>query len=105
MSGTVQMSDYLVMLKSKGLLAHVSESELVKFKSGVAALTAKGTIKAAYTKVGGGLVLIVESASNAALTVELRKHFITDAEIIPLVPLDAFLDAHIDYRKTGKIAV
>lgn len=96
---------YLVMLKSKNVIAQMEPEHLEKFKSGVSAAMKKGSIACAYSRVGGGLVLIVDSPSNAQLTVELRKHSITDAEVIPLVPLSALIDAHIDHRKTGKIQV
>lgn len=96
---------YLVTLQSKGLLAKLEAEHIDSFKKGIEAALTKGTIKAAYSKVGGGLVLIVDSPSNAQLTVELRKNHITDADVVPLVPLVDLLDAHLDYKKTGKAAV
>lgn len=99
------MSYYLVILKSKNLVAHLNEEQLKTLRHGLQKLQTKGTVKAAYSKVGGGMVFIVESPSNAQLTVELRRHFITDAEVIPLVPLDALVEAHVENRETGKVGV
>lgn len=95
------MAKYLIMLKAKNMLPHFSEDHLKKFKSGVEAALKKGSIEGAYAKVGGGLVFVVNFPGHAELTLELRKHQITDAEVIPLVPLNKLLEAHIDYRKTG----
>lgn len=96
---------YLVTLQSKGLLAKMEAGHIDAFKKGIEAALKKGSVKAAYSKVGGGLVLIVDSPSNAQLTVELRKSHITDAEVVPLVPLVDLLGAHLDYKATGKAAV
>ena len=96
---------YLVMMKSHNLVGTMPEEGLVAFKKGIEAGLNKGTIKAAYTKVGGGMVLIVDSPSNAQLALELRKHQITDAEVIPVVGLLDLLDAHIEHRKTGTAGV
>jgi hypothetical protein len=96
---------YLVMMKSHNKLPTMDEEHLTAFKKGIEAAIEKGTITAAFTKVGGGIVLIVDSPSNAQLTLELRKHFITDAEVLPLVRLVDLLDAHIEHRKTGAVAV
>jgi hypothetical protein len=99
------MAKYLIMLKSKHVLARLEADHLQKFKDGIQAAMQRGTIEGAYAKVGGGLVLIVDSPSNAQLTVELRKNQITDAEVIPLVSLVDLLDAHIEHRQTGVVKV
>lgn len=96
---------YLINFQSHNFVSTLAEDHLTAFKAGIEASLKKGAIKAAYSKVGGGLVLIVDSPSNAQLTVELRKNQITDAEVVPLVPLLDLLDAHIDHRRTGKVAV
>jgi len=102
----VGMSHFLVTFKSPVQMHSMSVSELERFKAGIARLHSKGSMKASYTKVGGGeMVLILESPSNAQLALELRKHFIVGADIVPLIPLTAEIDANIDYRTTGKLAV
>jgi hypothetical protein len=78
---------------------------LVALKKGVEGAIAKGSIKGAYAKVGGGVVLIVDSPSNGQLTVELRKHQIIDAEVVPLVNYLDLLDGHIEFKETGKVEV
>jgi hypothetical protein len=101
-----QMPHYLVTFKSPVQMHHMSQSELARFKDGITRLHNKGSMKASYTKVGGGsIVLLLESPDNAHLALELRKHFIVDAEVVPLIPLRAEIDAHIEYRKTKKLAV
>lgn len=96
---------YLVMLKSHGLVAQMPEEHLDAFKNGIEAGLAKGTLKAAYARVGGGTILIVDSPNNAQLSLELRKHFITDAEVVPLIALTDLLEAHIEHRQTGQAKV
>ena len=96
---------YLVTLKAKNMLAKLETDQLIAFKSGMEAAKASGTVKAIYAKVGGGVVLIVDSPSNAQLTVELRKHQIMDAEVVPLVDYIDLLDGHIEFKKTGKVGV
>ena len=84
----------------------MSVSQLEYFKAGIDRLHSKGSMKASYTKVGGGeMVLILESPSNAHLALELRKHFIVGADIVPLIPLTAEIDANIEYHTTGKVVV
>ncbi|WP_448203908.1 hypothetical protein [Azospirillum sp. sgz302134] len=96
---------YLVSLQAKGFINQMEEEHLQAFKDGVQKAMSKGSIVGAYSKVGGGLVLVVNSPGNAELTVELRKNFIMDAEVTPLVPLLDLLDAHVEHRRTGKVAV
>ena len=96
---------YLVSVNSSGLLPHTPDDVLHKYKKGIEGLLAKGSLKGAYAKVGGGLVFVINSPGNPQLALELRKHSITNAEVVPLVPLTAVLDAHIEFRKTGKAAV
>ena len=100
------MACYLVSFKSPVHMNAMTASQLKMFKSGIEKLQAKGSVKGAYSKVGGGqIVLILESPGNAQLALELRKHYIVDAEIVPLVPLTAEIDATSTYRTTGKAAV
>lgn len=89
---------YMVSLKSPGLTSKVEAEHLVTFKKGLEAAIAKGSIKGAYTKVGGGLVLIVDAEGNGQLTLELRKHQITDAEVVPLVNFLDVIDEHIKFK-------
>ena len=95
------MAKYLIILKTKNMLPKFGEDHLVKFKEGIEAALKKGSIEGAYAKVGGGLVFVVNFPGNAELALELRKHQITDAEVIPIVPLNKLLEAHVDFRKTG----
>ena len=92
---------YMVSLKSSNKLANAPVEVIEKLRKGIASALSEGHLKSACVKVGGGMVLIVDSPSNQHLTQELRKHHITDAEVVPLVPLVAFLDAHIEFKKTG----
>ncbi len=92
---------YIVVLKSKNMLANMEHTMLNHFKSGLEKAMEGGAIEHAYAKVGGGAILVLNSESNAALTRELRKHHITDAEVIPVVNFLDILDAHIEHRKTG----
>lgn len=92
---------YMVSIKSPNA-AHKAEAEdLIAFKKGIEAAIAKGVVKGAYTKVGGGTVMIVDSPGNGQLTHELRKHFITDAEVVPLVSFLDVLDEHIKFKNHG----
>jgi hypothetical protein len=95
------MGYYLVTLKPSVELARLSPDELKTFKEGLKALETKGSLKAAYSKVSGGLVLILET-DHAMLTRELRKHFITDAEVVPLIPLEAELGGYIEYMSKNE---
>jgi hypothetical protein len=101
LGGVRIVAKYLIILKAKNMLPRFEEEHLKKFKQGVEAALKKGSIEGAYAKVGGGLVFVVNFPGNAELTLELRKHQIVDAEVIPLVPLTSLLEAHIDFRKTG----
>ncbi|MBL8150872.1 MAG: hypothetical protein JNN15_13180 [Blastocatellia bacterium] len=93
---------YLIILNShEAHIPKLSDEHLEKFQSGLKAALDKGSIEGAYAKVGGGLVFITNWSGHGDLTVELRKHHIMDAEVIPLVPLASLLEAHSDYRKTG----
>jgi len=99
------MAKYLIFIPSKEMLGRAPLEFVEKFKSGVEAAMERGAIEGAYAKVGGGLVFIVNSPGNEQLAVELRKNQITNAEVIPLVPLLELLVAHIDWRNTGEIKV
>ena len=100
------MACYLVSFKSPVQMHSMTASQLSMFKAGIERLKAKGSVIGAYSKVGGGnIVLLLESPGNAQLALELRKHYIVDAEIVPLVPLTAEIDATSSYRKTGVAAV
>jgi hypothetical protein len=92
---------YLVVMKSHNVIEKLEQEHLETFKRGIEKALSKGTIEGAYAKVGGGVVLVVNQPGHAELALELRKHHITDAEVIPMVPLVALLDAHIEYRQTG----
>jgi len=92
---------YLVVMKSHGMLDKLQAKHLETFKSGIQKALKKGSIEGAYAKVGGGLVFVLNQPGHAELSLELRKNHITDAEVIPVVPLVSLLDAHIDHRKTG----
>ena len=96
---------YLVSIKAKNLLVKLEVDQLTALKKGVEEAIAKGAIKGAYAKVGGGVVLIVDSPSNASLTLELRKHQLTDSEVVPLVDYIDLLDGHIEFKNTGKAKV
>ncbi|WP_028604219.1 hypothetical protein [Ottowia thiooxydans] len=94
---------YMVSLEPKNLLAQASAEAVRKFKAGFQAGKDKGIIKAAYSKVGGGLILIIDSPSNASLTINLREHHITDAEVVPLVDFMDVVDAYIEHKETGAV--
>jgi hypothetical protein len=96
---------YLVTLASKNGLGKLDVAQLTGLKKGIQAAMTKGSIKGAYAKVGGGLVLVVDSPSNGQLTVDLREHQITDAEVVPLVDFINLLDGHIEFKNTGKVSV
>ena len=95
------MGYYLVTLNPAVHLARLDTDGLKAFQSGIKALEAKGTCKGAYSKVGGGIVLILDT-DLAKLTSELRKHFITDADVVPLVPLDAEVTGYLDYMSKNQ---
>ena len=90
---------YMVSMKASGKLGSAPLEFIEKFRSSVAEALAKGSMKAACVKVGGGMVLIVDSPSNAHLAAELRKHQIVDAEVVPVVPLVDLLDAYVEMKK------
>lgn len=96
---------YMVSLKAQNKFGSLNVETLTAFKEGMVAAIAKGGIKGAYTKVGGGTLFIIDSPSNGQLTIELRKHQITDAEVTPLVDFLDVLDAHIEFKQTGKVVI
>ena len=96
---------YMISLKAQNKMGCADVESLIAFKKGIEAAIAKGSMKAAFTKVGGGTIFIVDSPSNGQLTLELRKHQITDAEVTPLVEFTEVLDAHIEFKKSGKVTI
>lgn len=93
---------YMISLKPQNKLMKAPVEFIEGFRKSIAESLAKGSMKAACVKVGGGMVLIVDSPSNAHLAAELRKHQIVDADVVPVVPLVELLDAYAEMKKTGK---
>jgi hypothetical protein len=96
---------YLVFVKHSGNIGMLGVERVVQIKKRLHEALDKGSIVGAYAKVGGGLVLIINSPDIAHLTFELRKHHIINAEITPLVALTALLDTWISHHTDRKVAV
>jgi hypothetical protein len=60
-----------------------------------------GSVDAAYSKVGGGTVMVVNAASHESLTRILRQYHIANVEVTPLVGLRDVLEEYIAYHKNN----
>jgi hypothetical protein len=59
-----------------------------------------GSFDAAYTKVGGGGYIIVNSSDTATLTRILRKYLVHDVNVVPILETTQVIQGYIDHHET-----
>lgn len=92
---------YAIIFPPQGNLHHATKDHLDDGKQRLQKALDDKTIEAAYSKVGGGGIWIVNSESNHTLIKGLRKHLITNVEVIPIVDTVDVLDGHLEYHAAG----
>jgi hypothetical protein len=58
-----------------------------------------GSVDVAYTKVGGGAIMVVNSPSHEALTRILRGHHVSHVEVTPLVGMRDVIQGYLEYHQ------
>src|SRR3954451_16052064 len=77
--------------------------QLLAAKRKLEAALSDGSIDAAYTKVGGGGLMVVNSSSHQALARVLRTYNVTDANVTPLLSTVDVIAAYHEAKVSGKV--
>jgi hypothetical protein len=95
---------YLIEFKGgPSPMMNATTDQLAYAKDKLQTALSDGSIDFAFTKVGGGAVMVVNSSSHEALTRILRSYNVTDAQVTPLVPTVDVIEGYHQAKASGYV--